>query len=238
MTTILDIQTFFDAWAPQELASVWDNVGIQIGDPAIQISEILIALEVDEAVLSWLKNKQQCLVITHHPLFFKSVKQLRYDQDLGRIIQTFMAGNHQLFSAHTNLDRAPEGVNDTLIKHFNLDPKTAQPITEFGAYLDQPSRSYQELLAHMPATQQGAVHDDPVKRLGFCAGSGHGLISEVINLNIDTFITGEITYHDHVTCRLNNVRVLTLGHKESEDLVCSVIKEKLNTEVNVEISIM
>ena len=60
----------------------------------------------------------------------------------------------------------------------------------------------------------------------------------IIDLNVECFITGEITYHDHVTCRLNNVRVLTLGHKESEDLVCSVIKDKLVSQVNVGISIV
>tara|TARA_B100000427_G_scaffold134757_1_gene112035 strand:- start:30838 stop:31563 length:726 start_codon:yes stop_codon:yes gene_type:complete len=228
MISILDIKKIMDKWAPPDTAESWDNVGIQIGDPSLDITEIIIALEVDESVLAYLQNKHSCCVITHHPLLFKPLKRIRYDQDLGRIIQIFSQGNHQLFSAHTNLDYAKEGVNDCLIKQYGLKPKQGQPILHgFGKFFDNPNVSYEGLVAVLACDQKGMIADDPVKRLAFCAGSGHGFINRVIDLKVDTFITGEVTYHDHVTCRMNGVRLLVLGHKESEDFICPRIHDML-----------
>ncbi|MAQ64739.1 Nif3-like dinuclear metal center hexameric protein [bacterium] len=228
MATILDIKKIMDKWAPPDTAEEWDNVGLQIGDPYLELTEIIIALEVDEAVLAYLEDKQSCCVITHHPLFFKALRQIRYDQDLGHIIQVFSKGNHHLFSAHTNLDYAKDGVNDCLIEKYGLLPKQGQPLLHgFGKFFDMPAVSYETLCAVLPCEKKGAVAVDPVNRLAFCAGSGHGFIKRVIDLRVDTFITGEITYHDHVTCRMNGVRVLVLGHKESENFICNRIHDVL-----------
>jgi len=228
MTTLLDIKTIMDHWAPPDTAEDWDNVGIQMGDPNRDLTDIVISLDVDEAVLASLQDRQSCCVITHHPLLFKPIKQIRYDQDLGRIIQAFSQGNHHLFSAHTNLDYAKGGVNDCLIDQYGLSPKQGQPILQgFGKFFDNPKRSYEQLVAVMACDQQGAITADPVKRLAFCAGSGHGFIKRVIDLKVDTFITGEVTYHDHVACRMNGVRLLVLGHKESENFICQRIHDML-----------
>ena len=70
MVTLKAIQSLIDVWAPPHTAEEWDNVGIQIGDPHQAVFEIVVALEVDDNVLSYLKKKPSCCVITHHPLFF------------------------------------------------------------------------------------------------------------------------------------------------------------------------
>ena len=228
MKTVNDIMLFFDQWAPKHLAETWDNVGLQIGNPEAQYSEIVIALEADEAVLSYLKKRKNCCVITHHPLFFKPLKHIRYDNDMGEILQTFLNGNHHLFSAHTNLDAAPQGVNDCLITYYNLDPKKGKPIMDgFGKYFENINLSFNQINDVFPATIKGSSKKTIINTLGFCAGSGHGLIDHVIELKCDAFITGEITYHDHVKCRMNDVAVITLGHKESENIICEVIQQKL-----------
>ena len=75
--------------------------------------------------------------------------------------------------------------------------------------------------------KRGAISDQPIKRLAVCCGSGHGFISRVVDLGVDTYITGEITYHDHVTCRMNGVRVIELGHKESEQCIVTELQQRL-----------
>jgi len=228
MEPVKHIVTSLEAWANPDLAASWDNVGLQIGDPDAEVKDVLIALEVDETVLETLVEKKNVLVVTHHPLFFKPLRYIRYDQDMGRIISAFTAGRHHLFSAHTNLDAAQGGVNDCLIEHYGLNANEGRFIMDgFGKWFVQPSVTYEVLKSVFSCTQQGAVSDEPVKRLGFCAGSGHGLIKDVVDLKCDTFITGEITYHDHVTCRMNGVRVLTLGHRESEVVVLDRIRTYL-----------
>lgn len=229
--TLKTIISFFNAWAPDDLALKWDNVGLQIGDPNQEISEIIVALEVDEHVLAELKSKRNCLVITHHPLFFKPLSHIRYDYDMGHIIQSFVLGSHQLFSAHTNLDAALGGVNDCFIKLYGLDPTTGIHISEgFGKYFDNPNITLKTLVSTLPAKQVGSNCTRSISRLGFCAGAGKSLLTDVLELQIDTFVTGEVSYHDEVFARMNNIRLITVGHKESEDCIKYEIKSRLEKE--------
>ena len=46
--TLKTIISFFNAWAPDDLALKWDNVGLQIGDPNQEISEIIVANSQDQ----------------------------------------------------------------------------------------------------------------------------------------------------------------------------------------------
>ena len=237
MTKFQQIIKAIEHWAPPALAEPWDNCGLQIGSPQMEIAEVLIALEVDELVLDFLKPKKNIAVITHHPLFFKPLKQLRTDQDLGHTVECFMVGKHGLFSAHTNLDAANGGVNDCLIEKYNLSPEKGIPLHNgFGKVFTSVPISYNELIRLHPCKQEGAINDTPIKKLAFCCGSGHGFIKQIIDQNIDTVITGEITYHDHVTCRLNGVRVISLGHKESELFVLPKIKEMIQNVTSIPIS--
>ena len=48
---IKEIYDFLCAFAPPSLAEEWDNVGLQIGSLKKNVSGILVALDVTEAVL-------------------------------------------------------------------------------------------------------------------------------------------------------------------------------------------
>ena len=50
MPTVRDIeQALFDL-APEELAISWDNVGQLLGDPELDVTKVLVALDITEAV--------------------------------------------------------------------------------------------------------------------------------------------------------------------------------------------
>ena len=42
MTTVRDIEQYLYAWAPRELAESWDNVGLLVGDPEVEVHLSLI----------------------------------------------------------------------------------------------------------------------------------------------------------------------------------------------------
>ena len=228
MITVAAVSSFLEQWAAPDLAADWDNVGLQIGTRHAEVTEIVIAMDADDVVLDYLKDKQQVLVITHHPLFFKGLKQLRYDQEMGRIVRAFVTGNHCLYSAHTNLDAAEGGVNDCLVQAYGLDPKQGAIISAgFGKVFTGLDLEFRTFLKTHSCIQEGARFDTPVQKVAFCCGSGHGFIQNVIDLDCDTLVTGEINYHDHLRCQMNGIRVLRLGHKESEVFVLAEIKARL-----------
>ena len=228
MIAVKDFISILEQWAPLELAESWDNVGLQIGGKDLPVSEVVIAMDADDSVLSYLHGKKYVFVITHHPLFFKPISQLLYDQDMGRVIQTFIQGQHSLYSAHTNLDAATGGVNDSLILQYGLEPEKGTLIQRnFGRYFTGLQLAFSDLLTVVPCKREGSVLDDDCHSIAFCCGRGHGFIQDVIDLGCDTLVTGEINYHDHLKCQMNGVRVLSLGHKESEVFVLPKIKARL-----------
>eukprot|EP01047_Picozoa_sp_COSAG01_P000203 COSAG01_NODE_3_length_63519_cov_1591.007663_21_plen_254_part_00 len=229
MTCLLsDIINCIHDWAPVETAATWDNVGLQLGSVDQKVSRVLIALEIDLPVLSLLQIQDFDLVITHHPLFFKPLKLIDYTSDMGQVLKTCFSKQIAVLAAHTNLDVAKGGVNDCLITHYALDPSKGWPLSEgFGAVLDC-DLDFNLLRAVMPCRVLGDQDQGRwVKKIAFCAGSGHGLVQALPAAGVDTFITGEVTYHDHVFCEFHGIRIITVGHYASEVLVLPEIAKRL-----------
>ncbi|MFZ5649059.1 MAG: Nif3-like dinuclear metal center hexameric protein [Bacillota bacterium] len=106
--------------SPSELAEDWDNCGLQVGDPEKMAERVLLALDMDEAVLSEAVERGAGLVITHHPLIFKGIKQLREDRPQGRLLAKIIRSGITVYSAHTNLDSAEGGVSAALAEKLRL----------------------------------------------------------------------------------------------------------------------
>jgi len=106
--------------APKYLAESWDNVGLLIGSPAQNIDKILVTLDVTSAVVDQAVRDGVNLIITHHPILFTPVKNIRTDLPQGKILESLLAAKIAVYAAHTNLDSATGGVNDILAAKFNL----------------------------------------------------------------------------------------------------------------------
>jgi dinuclear metal center YbgI/SA1388 family protein len=119
-TTVADIIEVMELFAPIGLAEDWDNVGLQIGDKNWSVRSIWVALDPTPDVVQNACESGVDLLITHHPLIFLPLKSINFSEPLGSIIQ--MASCHRLaiFSAHTNLDNAGDGLNDVLARRIGL----------------------------------------------------------------------------------------------------------------------
>ena len=51
MTTVREVEQFLYSWAPADLAAGWDNVGLLVGDPGREVTNILTALDITESVV-------------------------------------------------------------------------------------------------------------------------------------------------------------------------------------------
>ncbi|MFC1771352.1 Nif3-like dinuclear metal center hexameric protein [Candidatus Margulisiibacteriota bacterium] len=237
---LFKIIEIMETWAPLELAAEWDNSGLQIGKKDQEIQKILISLDVDPAVLEKVKTSKYDLVITHHPLIFKPLKQIVVNKDIGEIIDIFIKNDTSLYSAHTNLDAAPGGVNDCLIKAFNFDPGKGRVFSQnLGKwFFNDRCLNLEALRSLHNCNILGAKNKNEIKKIAFACGGGGSLLKELIDLEIDAYITGELGYHDILTCELNNITALCLGHKESEEFILPEIQNRMLKQFpNLEISL-
>ena len=115
-----DIMTLMEEEFPLHLAENWDNSGLQIGSSDKKIGRILIALDLDSFVLKQAVEQQVDMIITHHPLFFKPMKNINYASPLGRMVKALVSADITVYAAHTNLDAAERGLNQALAEKLGL----------------------------------------------------------------------------------------------------------------------
>lgn len=109
---------------PASLAEDWDNVGLQVGDPTAEVHRVLIGLDPTEDAVQQALDDSAQLLLTHHPLLFKPIKKLTPTDETGRILFAAIQNNLAIISAHTNLDRGINGLNDWLGKRIGLEAMT------------------------------------------------------------------------------------------------------------------
>jgi dinuclear metal center YbgI/SA1388 family protein len=105
---------------PPDLAEEWDNVGLQVGDPAAPVERVLVALDPGAAAVTAACAHGAQLLITHHPLLFKPLRRLTLDDPVGRVLWQAVRGGVAIIAAHTNLDVAADGLNHWLANRLEL----------------------------------------------------------------------------------------------------------------------
>ena len=120
MTTVQQVIALMEQLAPRSYAESWDNVGLMVGDRSAMVTGVLTTLDVTEETFSYAIEHNCNLIISHHPLIFKGLKQLSCDTTQGRMIHKLIQHNIAVYSAHTNLDIAPGGLNDMLAEQLGL----------------------------------------------------------------------------------------------------------------------
>ncbi|WP_233993837.1 Nif3-like dinuclear metal center hexameric protein [Salinibacter altiplanensis] len=118
--TIADIATALEAWAPPGSAQDYDNVGLQVGDAARGVTRAVLALDATPEVLAEAKAHDAELVVTHHPLLFRPLDGVTADGYVSNLALRFAEAGIGLYSIHTNLDAAPEGVSFALAERLGL----------------------------------------------------------------------------------------------------------------------
>ena len=106
--------------APRELALEFDNPGLLIEPDHEEIKSVLVALDCTPQVAREAEERNADLVLTHHPLFFHPVQKLLYREPETAAACLLLRHGIGHFAAHTNLDAALGGVNDTLCELFGV----------------------------------------------------------------------------------------------------------------------
>lgn len=112
--TIGQVAQLIEKVAPRSWAEEWDNVGLLVGCNSTPVERILIALDGTLEVIEEAKEFGAQLVVAHHPIMFRPLKNLRSDNAAARIPLSLL--NHQIayYAAHTNLDQSSLSSSRTL----------------------------------------------------------------------------------------------------------------------------
>ncbi|MGG3562214.1 Nif3-like dinuclear metal center hexameric protein [Neobacillus rhizosphaerae] len=123
-----EIIQLFEQFSPKSLAMEGDKIGLQIGRLNKKVERVMIALDVLENVIDEAIEKNVQLIIAHHPIIFRPLKNVLTDTIQGRMVEKLLKHDIAVYAAHTNLDVAKGGVNDLLAAALELqEPEVLVP---------------------------------------------------------------------------------------------------------------
>ena len=117
---VADIIKIMEEIAPPTLAEEWDNAGLLLGRRSKIVKKLLLALDVTQEVVNQALSQGADMIITHHPVIFKGLKQLTDAQWQQELMLQLAEHGVAVYSAHTNLDCVSAGVNDVLAQKLKL----------------------------------------------------------------------------------------------------------------------
>lgn len=115
------ISNAIESLAPLSLQENYDNSGLIVGLPKMEITKAIISFDVTEKVVEEAKSVGANLIISHHPIIFGSIKKLNANNYVERIVMQAVKNDIALYAVHTNLDNVIEGTNRILARKLNLE---------------------------------------------------------------------------------------------------------------------
>lgn len=244
LSTVADIIDIIDGIAPFNLAETWDNCGLQAGNPDWPVKKIMAALDVTPAAMAAAVKNNCNLLVTHHPLLISGEKSIDFCKMPGSVIFTAARQKIAVVSAHTNLDKAEEGLNDYFAQKVGIEcqaPFQAAGEPDYGALagIGRMGRLTHMMTAAQLADQMkqrlgiAAVRliGDPetsVRTVALCTGSGGSLTSQFLASGADIYITGDIKYHEARDIEAAGRVCIDVGHFASEHIAVELLTLKLD----------
>ena len=228
MAKIADIISIIESFAPVQLQEPYDNAGLQVGDPQASVTAVLLCLDVTTDIVAEAIERGCNLIISHHPLLFGGIKSVTTSTECGRIVIDAVRHNIAIYSAHTNLDRAREGVSWEIARMLGLrdievlqkdhaDPGVGLGIV--GQIEQVPTLEFLRKVKDIFHVKCLRYSDNfpslTVKRVAVCGGAGASLIREAVRAGADVMVTGDVKYHDFTTYS-PMILIADIGHFESE----------------------
>lgn len=258
MVKLEHILALINTIAPFDIAEDWDNCGLQAGNLNQEVKKIIIGLDVSIPLMNAAKESRCDLVLTHHPLMLRPEKKIDFNKMPGKAIEIAARERISIISAHTNLDKANDGLNDYFAAKLGMQKTKVFYVETLPAVLEdeiigigrigslekktsliQLAKTIKEklVLNHLRITGN---MDLPISTIAVCTGSGGSLVDVFVRSNADVYITGDIKYHEARLIEENSKALIDVGHFGSEYIAVDLLHDKLNqaaqkARMNIEI---
>lgn len=227
MTTVKNIYDYINFIAPFSAQEEWDNAGFLIGDFRKVVNKAVLCLDVTKAVADFAAEKGADLIISHHPIIFKGITEVKK----GSAVYTCIQNDIAVISAHTNFDKSKYGINYNLAQKLELknvkqiensfltvgELEAEMSVSDFAKYVS-------EKLNVSGIRFTGS--EKPVKTVALGGGACEEYIDVAVS-SADCFLTGDMKYHFMLDCAEQGYPVISAGHYETEHDAFLMLLDKL-----------
>jgi len=240
---IKQVLSALEQFAPLPLQESWDNAGLQLGLTEAEVSGALLCLDVNEQIVDEAIRKGCNLIVSHHPLLFRGLKQITDGDYVQRCVIKAVKHDIVIVSMHTNMDNARDGVNWKIAEKLGLEnvrffaPKQVGDIEAGSGVvgdLSEPMEAadFVRLVKErfqVACAQCNELLTRPIRRVAICGGAGDFLLDDAVTQGADAFITGEMHYHVFFG-REQQIQICVIGHYQSEQYTSEIFRDIIRRE--------
>ncbi len=233
---VSDVYNYINSFAPFSSAEKWDNSGLLIGDGDTEITKAVVCLDVTDSVIDFSIKTGAELIVSHHPVIFSPLHCVTADSVVYRAVRSGIS----IISAHTNLDKAVDGVNDALCEILSFDYSKMYAEDNSPTFINvctadrelTPDSFADFLKDRLSCCVSYVIGSEKIGKIALCTGSGADFIDAAVFCGCNAFITGEASYHKFLYAKEKGISLFAVGHFESEIPVVKKLTEKLNSQFN------
>lgn len=245
LTSVGQILKTIDEFFPFETQDTWDNSGLLIGHKSKAVDRILLSLDVTEEVVDEARENGIDLIIAHHPLIFKGLKNITTEDRVGRLITKLIKSDIAVIAAHTNLDKSKRyGINQWIANALELENLNLLIEEELDTghgivgYLKAPQKAM-DFVAHVKNVFKIDVlktanfaTDGFVRKIAISSGSASEFIENALETQADVYITADLKYHECQRVLGTKLGLFDVGHFESESVYLHHLRDLLESHFN------
>ncbi len=240
---IYEIRDLLSDRFPSSLSEEWDNDGdMLLLHPECEVKGIVTTLDVTDEAVDHAIEVGANLIISHHPMIFKPLKQLA-SSALAHRIERLIKADISVLSYHTRFDSAEGGMNDLLAAKLGLDDP--QPFGLEGEIPMGRIGGFPECSPAEFAAQVGLILNTDVslfegkrqiKRVAVLGGGGKDFIHIAHTLGADAMVTGDITYSIANEERPYGITMVDAGHYPTEILAVDAFADLIENSFDIAVS--
>ncbi len=237
MASLFDIVNYCDELLlPQQFKDYCPN-GLQVAGRA-EVNKIVVGVSACQALLEAAIAEQADLILVHHGYFWQGEDPCVVGLKRARLA-TLLAHNMSLLAYHLPLDAHPElGNNAQLAKQLLLQPDHSCLQAEPGAasllwhgQLLQPMSAvaFSEHVATCLQRLPLHIASGPasINSIAWCTGAAQDFIVEAAALDVDAYITGEVSERTTHIAREHGIHFFAAGHHATERYGVQALGNKL-----------
>ena len=242
-----DIINIIESVAPLSYQESWDNSGLQVGDRNAKVHAALLTVDVTESVVNEAINKRCDLIISHHPLLFRGLKQITGSTPQERCVEKAIRHNIAIYSSHTSMDAYLHGVSGKIadklgISNYRiLSPSQTDDNVGLGVIgqLETPMKSGD--FVHLVQRTFGCplryveTCKPEIQTIAICGGAGGEFVGIAIAQGADIYITADMKYHE-MQAAYGQIGVIDLDHWTSEHFTREIFDELLKQHITTHIA--
>ena len=192
--------------------------GLQI-EGSLNITKIVSGVSANLELIERAIEEKADAIFVHHGVFWDNESKTISGAKRAKIA-LLLKHNINLFGFHLPLDDHDEVGNNVELGR-RLGIKNMEPVAggllwqgELNTNISDFSKLIEEKLDRAP--QVFGKQSGKIKKISWCTGAAQGFIEDAINLNVDLYLSGEVSEKTPAVAKENNITFISAGHHATE----------------------